>query len=218
MKFLSEYFDRNYEVACELQNNTLIDFRMIEMIQSDKKDSKLVYNWMNKYGLFQGINNDTRYNISKTFLKLYPDIKLKLQSTNTIEEVFIYLFTSFYKIKQRSWLSATSKLLWCVSPNNIVIYDSFVSNSLTVIQSIEQTILIKKRIGIQPELNSVSDISKTASFYMNYQDIVKIIFNNYNKQFFELKNKYSIAYPYDLRILDKLLWMMGNPKFNFDTG
>lgn len=50
---------------------------------------------------------------------------------------------------------------------------------------------------------------------MNYEGIVRHIYERNIKILNELRNKYKETYPYDIRIVDKLLWMIGNPKHKF---
>jgi hypothetical protein len=51
---------------------------------------------------------------------------------------------------------------------------------------------------------------------MNYQDMVKHICERHSDTLKELRGKHKETYPHDIRIIDKLLWMIGNPKQRFD--
>jgi hypothetical protein len=61
----------------------------------------------------------------------------------------------------------------------------------------------------------MNDIAKCAKFYINYQDMVKAILNEHQHQLDKLRIETSETYPHDIRIVDKLLWMLGNPNQAF---
>ncbi|MCB2211349.1 hypothetical protein KQI52_04495, partial [bacterium] len=54
--------------------------------------------------------------------------------------------------------------------------------------------------------------SSVIEHYMKYYDIINQIYKMYKPLFEELRKKHNETYKYDIRILDKLLWMIGNPK------
>jgi hypothetical protein len=106
-------------------------------------DIKTVNDWMREYGLFQGINGGMRSKIVNAALNTVPTISMPTGATRTrndIETAFRLLYTKLHSVSKRKCISATSKLLWCRFPDDIVIYDSFVERAVTVLQHIDSSI------------------------------------------------------------------------------
>lgn len=72
------------------------------------------------------------------------------------------------------------------------------------------------RIGVAPHIARKSDIALAVNHYMNYQDMVKNICERNSALLGELRKDHKETYPHDIRIMDKLLWMIGNPNKRFD--
>tara|TARA_A200000159_G_scaffold133546_1_gene131684 strand:+ start:951 stop:1361 length:411 start_codon:yes stop_codon:yes gene_type:complete len=125
---LENFFDANYHVACTMQRGIHKDNEMKEMLSFSEKDSALVHSWMKDYGLFQGITSEDRKAIVDRYLSTIHVITEQHDTidNNCIERMFTMMMTEFYNVVPRKWLSATSKLLWCSFPDNVVIYDAFV--------------------------------------------------------------------------------------------
>lgn len=60
-----------------------------------------------------------------------------ISDDKVIEKLYSELFVALNRQVARSWMSATSKLLWCLYPDDIVIYDAFVHRTLVVMQFID---------------------------------------------------------------------------------
>lgn len=132
---------------------------------------------------------------------------------NALEGKYSELFTALFFEVNRSWMSATSKLLWCIYPNEVVIYDAFVKRTLVVMQCLDSELARFPRIGVAPPVAHASNIASAVKHYMNYQDMVKNIFERNSALLSELREKHRETYLHDIRIVDKLLWMIGNPKY-----
>jgi len=214
---LTEFIESNYSTACEMQRGIEKDNRMKNMLLRRNIDKELVKSWMRDYGLFQGIKAENRDAVVEKYAAVIfkiTDYKNTLDREN-IRIMFNALFSSLFNAVPRKWLSATSKLLWCSFPDQIVIYDAFVERALVVLQCIKPYLARFPRIGISPDLKSEANIDNVVDFYMNYQDMVKAIFSEHKAQLIQLRNKYSEEYPHDIRIIDKLLWMVGSPNQSF---
>lgn len=193
------------------------DIAMKKMISDGVNDKSLLFSWMRDYGLFQGIKAESRNAIVDKYFSLVP-IFLPLskgQERRQVEDCFHLLLSEFYNTVNRKWLSAASKLLWCSYPDHVVIYDSFVERALVILQGIESYLAPLPRIESSPKIKSGSDIEKALKFYMNYQDMVIAIHHRYEPNLKALRKKHSETYPHDIRIIDKLLWMLGNPNQDF---
>lgn len=211
------YIKNNYVDACKIQRSITKDEKMKSMLQKGDEDTQLVMSWMRDYGLFQGITKQEREKVSMKFLSFAKSIGSTVDITDkdTLRNIYSELFKSLFNEVNRSWMSATSKLLWCIYPDEVVIYDSFVERALVVMQCLDRELSKFPRIGAAPKVTSESDIASATSHYMNYQGMVRHIYEHNIKILNELRNKYRETYPHDIRIVDKLLWMIGNPKHKF---
>jgi len=207
------YLESHYIAACNLQRGISRDSQMIAMLRDGPQDASLVKSWMRDYGLFQGITSQNREAIVNRFLAFSRShTKTSLVSREAISELYSELFTVLYREVARSWMSATSKLLWCLYPDDIVIYDTFVHRTLVVMQCIDNDLSGFPRIGTTPKIEKETDIEIATVHYMNYQDMVRKLLSVHAEALSDLRRVNSEAYQYDIRILDKLLWMIGDTK------
>ena len=213
----SRYLRKNYAAACELQRRIDNDSEMIDMLKNGPPNLNLVKSWMRGYGLFQGITTEKRNAIARAFLKYAQNVDMARQSLdeNYIKEQYKTLFLTLHKQVERSWMSATSKLLWCVFPNDFVIYDAFVHRSLVVLQCLDAGLSKFPRIGTTPKIKSNLDIDAAADFYMNYQSMVQHLQQTHQSTLNKLRQKHGELYQYDVRIIDKILWMIGNARTGY---
>src|SRR5438270_5208050 len=214
---LEAYIRNNYAAACKMQRDIVKDEAMKLMLAHGDQDISLIKSWMRDYGLFQGLTTENRNKIANRFLLFSTSVRstMNVADRKILEEKYSELFKMLFSQINRSWVSATSKLLWCVYPNEVVIYDSFVWRALVVMQCLDTELANFPRIGVAPKVTRELDIALAVKHYMNYQDIVKNIFERNSATLNELRGKYKETYPYDIRIIDKLLWMIGNPKQRF---
>ena len=207
-----KYIESRYVVACNMQRGIVRDPQMVSMLHDGPHSLALVTSWMRDYGLFQGITNQNRAAIVKRFLhfvETHEQIDGDI-SDEQIEMFYRELFTALFHTVQRSWMSATSKLLWCLYPNTVVIYDAFVHRTLSVMQCLDDSLADFPRIGEPTSIRRVDDIEIAARHYMNYQAMVRNLLNTHSQLLQELRTQHNESYPYDVRIMDKLLWMIGN--------
>ena len=214
---LEAYIRNNYAAACKMQRDIVKDEAMKLMLARGDQDISLVKSWMRDYGLFQGLTTENENKIANKFLLFSTSVgsTTSVADRKILEEKYSELFKMLFSQINRSWVSATSKLLWCIYPNEVVIYDSFVWRSLVVMQCLDTELANFPRIGVAPKVTRELDIALAVKHYMNYQDIVKNIFERNSATLNELRGKYKETYPHDIRIIDKLLWMIGNPKQRF---
>lgn len=214
---IDDFIESNYQTACEMQRSIEKDSKMKEMVAKSLRDEALVFAWMRDYGLFQGIKAEDRKAVVNKYFSTLPNLSQleKGQERKNIEENFHHLLSELYSSVNRKWLSATSKLLWCSYPDHVVIYDAFVERALVILQGIIPYLALFPRIKTSPSFRQASDIEAVMSFYKNYQNMVLAIANEHKEQLDELRYTYDEPYAHDIRIIDKLLWMLGNPKQEF---
>ena len=208
---LISYLESHYEAACKLQRGIILDPLIVEMLKTDQSNAGLVKSWMLDYALFQGITGNNRDAIANCFLEFARShVRVSHITDDVVKTLYNELFKALHKKVPRGWTSATSKLLWCLYPNDIVIYDSFVHRSLVVLQCIDNDISGFPRIGIAPQIKSACDIEQATEHYMTYQSIVRKLLSTHAKTLSALRHRFKEEYPYDIRIMDKILWMIGN--------
>jgi hypothetical protein len=115
-------------------------------------------------------------------------------------------------VKPRSWMSATSKLLWCLYPRDIVIYDAFVHRTLVTLQCVDPDLAGTERIGAAPKIETHAHIDPAVAAYIRYQSLVRRLLTVHTPALNELRRQHKEQYLYDIRIVDKLLWMIGDSK------
>ena len=221
----ADYLQNNYADACDMQINIHIhlDQPMVDMLQLGPYDAVLVRAWMRQYGLFQGITRQQRIDIANRFLQFAQDQVAQDQvagdqvaaepDAGRIQALYGTLLHALHNEVPRSWVSATSKLLWCLYPNTIIIYDAFVHRALVVMQCIDDDLRGFPRIGTAPPINAELAIANAVQHYMNYQCMVRRLLQIHALRLQDLGLQHNNAYPYDVRIMDKVLWMIGNPNF-----
>lgn len=213
------YLERHYVAACNLQRGIVRDPQMITMLRDGPHDADLVKAWMRDYGLFQGITAPNREAIVARFLRFVRERTPTGRNPNDDEMAALYaaLFRALHREVARSWMSATSKLLWCLYPDTVVIYDSFVHRTLVVMQRIDDDLSACPRIGAAPNIEGEADIDAATRHYMDYQAIVRRLQTQHGQLLHDLRKRHNELYPYDVRIIDKLLWMIGNPRKDNET-
>jgi len=208
------YLERKYTTASVMQEAIHRDQEMVVMLASGPQDADLVRTWMREYGLFQGITTQDRNAVVKQFLHFAGQHERtdNQPSAADIEALFTELLTALHRQVPRSWVSASSKLLWCLYPQTVVIYDAFVHRALVAMQCLDDDLADFPRIGAAPRIGSEADIPLAVRHYMNYHAMVHQLFSVHRELLNDLRSKYGVTYPYDIRIIDKVLWMIGNPK------
>lgn len=205
---------KRFKEAHAIQAEFDHDDRMIEMLASKQFDHARIKSWMRTYGLFQGIDSASRDRIVERFIRFVQDHPHPQQITEEqIGQRFHLLLEALHQTVNRGWLSATSKLLWCLHPQDVVIFDAFVHRALVVLQHIDAGLEALPRIGSVPSLARNPDLASRSAWYMRYQRMVRILHHRTASLRDELRKKWGLRYPYDIRITDKVLWMMGDPNY-----
>ncbi|MEX3973557.1 hypothetical protein [Paraburkholderia caribensis] len=185
---------------------------MIEAVKGGVPDKTLVKGWMTDYGLFQGLTHSQRDSVVGAFEDFVASHRrIRLMTDNDVYHVYGELYAALYGAENRVWASAASKLLWCLYPRQTVIYDDYVHSTIVVLQSIDRNLAGFPRVGIAPRVYTKSDIELASKFYVNFQCIVKKLCAVHKPTLRQLRRRYQEQYPYDIRVIDKLLWMISNP-------
>lgn len=209
---IQAYLKTNYVAACVDQRRIADDVLMIQMLRSGCFDTELAKSWMRQYGLLQGLTNEQRNDVVDGFRGFAASHAIVAHLTDDMISAAYYdLFLALYKKLARGWTSAASKLLWCLYPYQIVIYDRFVHRTVVVLQKIDPIILDFPRVGATPKVELQRDVRRATEHYMNYQAIVQKLLSTHTLTLNELRERHNESYPYDVRIVDKILWLLGKP-------
>lgn len=205
---LSNFIKNNLAHVNKIQNSFDHDQKMVEGIKSGNLDPQTVKRWMQGYGLFQGIKSEVRNQISNAYVDFVSSHRP--DTHKDLKQEFFRLHETFYIIQNRKWISAASKLLWCLYPHNTVIYDAFVERSILVLQCVDEDLIQMPRLGKSPKSNSPDFLTKSTEYYWAYSLLVKKLHQKYQPLISQLKSDLGSTYPYDIRLTDKLLWLMGD--------
>jgi len=214
MMSFKRYLTDNYPRACQLQRDIVEDATVKAALRNNSLDVALVTSWMTHYNLFQGRTTDQRRRVAMRFLRFAKDAdkRANLADRKVLQAAYAKLFRALYDEVNRSWMSATSKLLWCIYPDTVAIYDSFVERALIVMQVLDDGLARFPRIGSPPSVKSVEDIAGATAYYLNYSDMVRHLFERHTGTLNKLRKQYNESYPHDIRIIDKMLWMIGSSR------
>ena len=226
---IQEFIKSNFKYIAEEHLNTYpdgIDHLMISGCKTNTLNEDLVVNWMTRYNLFQGKKRESRHLIASEFIAYNSGVdNIESQSELDIREHFSDLHYKLYEISiknqipQKKWLSATSKLLWCMFPSQIVIYDSFVVRAITILQCMHRELAEFNRVTNGPrKLENSRDLDLLTEHYMNYQNLVKKIYVANEDVISDMKQAYGLDYEYNIRLIDKFLWLMGDSGSSFYLG
>lgn len=212
---LTAFIKQHYPIACAVQRDITQDDAVVTMLRRGPADAALMQSWMRSYGLFQGITSADRTEVAKRFVTFVsePDARRPLSGPDDVASRFSDLYIALYDVLPRTWTSATSKLLWCMFPDTIVIYDSFVHRAALVLQCVDPVLRRYPRIGWPPSVTTKSEIAAAVAFYLNFQLIVRTLAETHAALLNDLRIQHAETYPYDIRILDKLLWMIGDADY-----
>jgi hypothetical protein len=202
---LENYIRENYKAALKEFGNQ--DSDIVNGIRNNNTlDPDIVKGWMRGYGLFQGIEKTNRESLAKAFCENYVAIR---DNGKSISENYAILYNCMVKSleTERILISATSKLLWCIFPEKVILYDSFVERAIKVLQHLEPE-LKNPSLGMRPK-----EKEGIIQYYFNYSELVNCLYQKYLPLLEELEKTVEPNPDiYRIMVWDKLLWILGNPK------
>lgn len=93
----------------------------------------------------------------------------------------------------------------------MVINDAYVERTLIVMQCLDEIFADLPRIGNAPKVKRIKDIKSATDHYVAHQRAVKMLLEFHTNSLKQLRKQHGESYPHDIRIMDQLLWMIGNP-------
>lgn len=125
------------------------------------------------------------------------DVKRDLTTTDALGQAHRELMAACVAANQenRDFTSLASKALWLCYPDSVPIFDMFAQRTLWVISKLEK------------DIHPLPDIETE---YKKFVHIWKALYDRYASTI----NGIDIgAYPYRVRIFDKILWLIGEPRY-----
>ncbi len=197
---------RWYDREGEMQN----DKKAIEAVQSDRESpsgrTRQIRQWLQSYHVLQSFTSETDWKIAEQIIAYADERKQKALGLrrDLILEEFKNLESRIQRIvpakksgKPRKVTSLVSKALWCCYPSDIPIYDNYAEHALQVICRICDIRVTDAGSGTHAEFAHFLE----AWFHL-YGEIRPLI-----------EQVDRPDYPYGIRVLDSLLWYIGQPKF-----
>jgi len=205
-------YRRLYPIALQVLGDMEHDDELIAALVGGSSSQAQVKKWMRGYGLFQGIRSEARERVAATFLDFHRQTREPHTPSQTRQHEFKTLLSQLHACVPRGWLSATSKLLWCMHPNETVIFDAFVLRSVLVLQHLVPDLIATGRhLGLPPVIRHRSDVDAACDWYWRYANKVTTLHKLADGIRKEFRGSPGSDYPYAIRITDKVLWIMGSP-------
>jgi len=164
--------------------------------------SEAIRDWLQAYQVFQGIDGASRLAIASKVLE-WADSRDPNRNLSTVDAI-IAAHAELAQVciqaygEPRDFTSLASKALWLCYPDYVPIFDSFVRRALWVISKLE--------------LNIAPPCDMEVDEYRRFVYVWKALYDRYAATLNDLDVG---AYPYRVRIFDKILWLMGEPRYGF---
>jgi hypothetical protein len=163
---------------------------------------EVIRDWLQSYQVFQGIEGPTRIAIATAVLKWADSRDLRRDSTtvDSLNEVHAELMDicTIANGENRGFTSLASKALWLCYPETVPIFDTFAQRTLWVISKLE------------PDITPLPDSDPE---YRKFVHVWKALYDRYASAIDEIDLG---TYPYHVRIFDKILWLLGEPRYGRD--
>ena len=161
----------------------------------------IVRKWLESYNVFQSFTVPERNRVTRAILR-FADAQPKrlAMKPDSIIDAHTALVAVCQKAygKKRDFTSLASKALWLRYPKVVPLYDRMAQNSLFLISKIE------------PDLPAFDGRFQGGERYAPFVKIWCTLYKRYSE---ELEGFATPEYPYAVRILDRILWLLGEPTY-----
>ena len=188
------------------------DMKTIEAVNSIHETQSVrveqVHRWLQSYHVLQSFTAETERMIAEQIIA-YADSRER-PSPDMNQELILKEFKELASRiqnvvpknksgKPRKVTSLVSKAIWCCYPACIPIYDNYAVHALQIICRISNIKISGKHNDTDGEYAHFLE-----AWFRVYKEIEPVIDPEILK-----------TYPYKIRVLDSLLWYIGQPKFDF---
>lgn len=216
MAGFGEYLATVYQAVCKMQRsvNEDHDAAMVAGLRTNQVTNAQIISWMRVYDLWRGVGTSDRTLVANRVRKFSREDRPRWFNTPAQgQQMFGRLHRKLAPNGERKWLSATSKLLWCLYPARIPMYDRFAHRSLVVLQRLEPALAHLPPLNETPQGRQGEDglaaAERYGAHYGQYYAMVKALMAENEGRLKQLRVRHNESYPYDIRIIDKTLWLLG---------
>lgn len=206
------YLTREYQSACEELQREQRDAAIVRRAKDKTLEAEQVVDWMRHYNVLQGVSAGGRTRMARAFIRFATSQRpSKLTSATTMREAFTTLEgkLSAAHAQGKRQLSACSKLLWVLYPNDVAMYDRFAYSAMVTLEGLHPALLKRERMPARPD--GADDADELTDHYVAFWGHVRTLRTYHAKTMKKLYGKATVKYRYRIRILDKLLWKLGKP-------
>jgi len=187
------------------------DKKTIEAINSIHEPRSVrveqVHRWLQSYHVLQSFTAETERMIAEQVIAYADNRKRQVLDMNQelILKEFKELESRIQKVvptnktgKPRKVTSLISKAIWCCYPSDIPIYDSYAEHALQMIC----------------RLSNIKVSGSSNDSAIEYAHFLEAWFHVFKEIEPAIDPEILKVYPYKIRVLDSLLWYIGQPKFD----
>jgi hypothetical protein len=192
-------------VRLQLQEAETLDNPALTSLRSKNAPGRveILRRWFYNYQVFQGISADKRAAVASAVLQWADarDLQSNLSTLEAVEQAHTELMAACSNAdgRSRDFTSLASKALWLCYPYDVPIFDSFAQRALWVIAKLEAG--CGAAIVEGPE-------------YRRFLHVWKSLYDRYAVALSQID---AHGYLYRVRILDKILWMIGTRDYVYRT-
>lgn len=194
--------------AQRLKELQLIDKKQDDLAMEAVKDptyenrEEVLKGWLVYYKVFQGLKDKQRDDVVTSVLRWADSNLIEQRDLSSLDELsneFDSLCSALPRIlrkngEPRKFTSLASKALWLCYPDKVPIFDDLASRALFVLSKL-----------VEVDIPQVTD-----SEYKRFACIWRQMFAKYEN---ELREICPEGYPYLVRVLDKILWILGEGRY-----
>lgn len=161
--------------------------------------SEAISSWLQSYQVFQGIDGPKRIVIAAAVVAWADarDPLRDLASVDSLVAAHAEMMAACERAngEKRDFTSLASKALWLCYPVSIPLFDSFAQCALRVISKLEA---------------DIAPLPDSDSEYRKFVHVWTALYQRYTSALHAIDVG---DYPYRVRIFDKILWLLGEPRY-----
>jgi hypothetical protein len=162
-----------------------------------------VRKWLDSYNVLQGLTGERRETVAAAVVA-WADQRGHDSTLDTVDAIIkahanLEAACSQADVKNRNFISIASKALWLRYPTVVPPYDSFVQNVLWMISKVDP---------------GPPAVPQNSTLYATFVLHWKNLYDRYGDTIAAIN---AHGYPYSVRILDRILWLLGKRSYGPDA-
>ena len=185
----------------QLEESEKIDSKTLLLLENRTASgrSEGVRSWLQSYQVFQGIEGPKRIAIAAVVVEWADarDAQRNLANVDSLVKAHGEMMATCERANgvKRDFTSLASKVLWLCYPQDVPLFDSFAQCALHVVSKLEA---------------DIAPLSDSNSEYQQFVHVWMALYHRYTNAVTAI----DIGdYPYRVRIFDKILWLLGEPRY-----